>query len=229
MEAKLNKDKAKEIRDAYFLEGQTQVSLTIKYKVSAVCIGDVIRNKSYIISDEEQINYIKSKKPVSQIKDLVGRKFGKLTVLSFYDIRKHYCARWNCLCECGNIKIVKGECLSKGGTKSCGCIAVGRKIVDLVEQKFGKLTVLSQNKEHSIKQVYWNCICDCGKKKIARGSHLISGNITSCGCNIREAMTRSLQKRGFEPRPEIITIQDFEKEARKKHGNKFDYSKVLRS
>ena len=54
-------------------------------------------------------------------KDISGRTFGKLKVISVaYKINKKYC--WNCICECGNKKIVDGNRLRSGWTKSCGCL-----------------------------------------------------------------------------------------------------------
>ena len=52
--------------------------------------------------------------------DLVGQKFGKLTVLSVAFIKKH--KFYNCKCECGNEKVVRGSSLVEGKTKSCGCV-----------------------------------------------------------------------------------------------------------
>lgn len=59
------------------------------------------------------------------VKDLVGQKFGKVSVLSFSHIQKH--AYWNCICECGNTFIACGSYLRMGSTNSCGCIKVGCK------------------------------------------------------------------------------------------------------
>ena len=64
---------------------------------------------------------------------------------------------------------------------------MGRPCLNLVGQRFGKLVVISQvqnRKGHS----YWNCLCDCGKEKIIRGSHLKNGSIKSCGCINKELM-----------------------------------------
>ena len=52
---------------------------------------------------------------------------------------------------------------------------------NLVGEKYGKLTVVSSAGLHG-GHMYWNCRCDCGKEKVARGSHLKSGNVRSCGC-----------------------------------------------
>ena len=58
--------------------------------------------------------------------ELVGQKFGRLTVIKFNNIRKvgrlelsH--SYFACKCECGNRKIICGSELKRGNTKSCGC------------------------------------------------------------------------------------------------------------
>lgn len=51
-------------------------------------------------------------------RDLTGQRFGRLLVLSKADGKP---GRWNCLCDCGNEKVVYGSCLVSGSTKSCGC------------------------------------------------------------------------------------------------------------
>jgi very-short-patch-repair endonuclease len=56
-------------------------------------------------------------------KDLTGKVFGKLTVLSANvevgaERGQYY---WNCKCECGNEKVIRGSHLVGGDYKSCGC------------------------------------------------------------------------------------------------------------
>jgi hypothetical protein len=52
--------------------------------------------------------------------------------------------------------------------------------INIVGQRFGRLTVLSLHK--SGKHTTWNCICDCGKNIIARSDSLRNGHTQSCGC-----------------------------------------------
>lgn len=58
--------------------------------------------------------------------DLIGKKFGRLTVLSKYDnsndTKRNAGIYWNCVCDCGNHKIVQEANLKSGNTKSCGCL-----------------------------------------------------------------------------------------------------------
>lgn len=69
------------------------------------------------------------------------------------------------------------------------------KTKDISGKKFGRLVVIdfAYNKGsggHS----YWNCVCDCGNKIIARGSHIRCGNIKSCRCYSIEMGTKFLKK-----------------------------------
>lgn len=54
--------------------------------------------------------------------DLVGQRFGRLTVVSQAASDRFHHIRWNCLCDCGKIKVVLSNSLRYGKTKSCGCI-----------------------------------------------------------------------------------------------------------
>lgn len=55
---------------------------------------------------------------------------------------------------------------------------------NLVDQKFGKLLVVSKNTDKitTKKRGYWNCICDCGKNTVVNTTKLTSGYTNSCGC-----------------------------------------------
>jgi len=53
--------------------------------------------------------------------DLIGKRFGRLTVTSFsHKDKKH--VYWNCLCDCGGDRISSSGNLIHGGNKSCGCL-----------------------------------------------------------------------------------------------------------
>lgn len=55
-------------------------------------------------------------------KDLTGQRFGRLTVLEFVPDESKK-TRWKCKCDCGNQKIIHGNHLLSGNTKSCGCLS----------------------------------------------------------------------------------------------------------
>ena len=55
---------------------------------------------------------------------MIGKRFGKLTVIEESPIRKGSFVHWICKCDCGNITHpIKGTSLRDGTTKSCGCLA----------------------------------------------------------------------------------------------------------
>lgn len=53
--------------------------------------------------------------------DLVGHKYGRLTVKAEVESRK-YLRRWRCQCECGQMKVIYQTVLRNGHTRSCGCL-----------------------------------------------------------------------------------------------------------
>jgi len=63
------------------------------------------------------------------ISDLVGKRFGRLTVIEFTGVRRpnnnprmSTSSHWRCKCDCGNDKITKISSLNSGGCSSCGCL-----------------------------------------------------------------------------------------------------------
>lgn len=139
-------------------------------------------------------------------KDLTGQKFNKLRVLEYDDeyTLKHgvtpYGTKlyWKCQCDCGNITYAKTVDLTKGHKKSCGCLSIEtsrqnmkkiqplsakKRLQNLEEQRFGKLTVLKRNsKNTSSGKPAWICKCDCGNIVVVAGEHLKRGDTQSCGC-----------------------------------------------
>ena len=55
--------------------------------------------------------------------DLIGQRFGRLTVVSYNEkvSKQKGRAYWNCKCDCGNEVIVRGDYLKGKRTTSCGC------------------------------------------------------------------------------------------------------------
>jgi len=114
--------------------------------------------------------------------DIVGKKFGKLTVESFAYAKDTH-TYFNCVCDCGKGCIVMGKHLVSGNTSSCGCINHGKGQVrkNIKGRKFGYLTAENYRgviNGHSV----WECKCDCGKNIDVDITALMSGNTKSCGC-----------------------------------------------
>lgn len=58
-----------------------------------------------------------------KVPDLVGRRFGRLVVKAMVNVPgKRDNLRWECVCDCGAVAVVKCASLLCGKTKSCGCL-----------------------------------------------------------------------------------------------------------
>lgn len=119
--------------------------------------------------------------------DLIGQRFGKLTVIAKTDERRDAMIVWECQCDCGKNAFVPTSYLTAGETRSCGCLHAevmhelcGAK---LIGQKFGKLTVIQESTKKKIKKsIVWECQCECGNITHVPSHSLLSGATCSCGC-----------------------------------------------
>ena len=59
---------------------------------------------------------------------------------------------------------------------------MGRKLIDLTGQRFGRLFVIERDMSSSPKHIMWKCKCDCGNETMVSGINLRTGNTSSCGC-----------------------------------------------
>ncbi|MDA8228733.1 MAG: hypothetical protein M0T74_13750 [Desulfitobacterium hafniense] len=59
---------------------------------------------------------------MSELRDLTGQKFGRLTVITRAESDKRGSARWFCHCDCDNETTVMSYRLISGRTQSCGCM-----------------------------------------------------------------------------------------------------------
>ena len=71
---------------------------------------------------EEENYFFELSKYTDKIKNLIGEKFGKLSVINITKLRDaNGSVIWTCLCDCGHKVDVSGNSLKSGGSKSCGC------------------------------------------------------------------------------------------------------------
>lgn len=134
-----------------------------------------------------------------QINDMIGKRFGKLTVVKRQGTHVTPSGQkkvtWLCKCDCGNDTVVTSEDLKSGHTKSCGCLPTktrGSGLINLVGQRFGKLVVIERSEDatyesngKTMTSPRWLCKCDCGNNVIVQGGNLRSGNTKNCGCDRR--------------------------------------------
>ena len=115
----------------------------------------------------------------ANFKDLSGKRFGKLEVVSLHSRRPR--TRWLCRCDCGSETVVRSSSLLRktGATRSCGCMMMD-EVKDLAGLRFGSWRVLSL---HSRQPTRWHCRCDCGTERSVLAYNLKSGVSRSCGCS----------------------------------------------
>lgn len=66
---------------------------------------------------------------------------------------------------------------------------------DLTGQRFGRLVVEKlSDKKGATRAMYWDCLCDCGGTKTARGTSLRAGKVNSCGCLLQDRYKNGVTK-----------------------------------
>lgn len=74
------------------------------------------------------------------------------------------------------------------------------KKYDLVGKRFGNLTVIQKSaKQTKHRDVFWDCICDCGCSKIATSYDLLHKKTSHCGCLTAAHISERTKKSGHEP------------------------------
>lgn len=85
--------------------------------------------------------------------NLIGQRFGKLVVLKQIKNDNKGNTRWECKCDCGNIIQIRGNALTTGNTKSCGCLnSKGNAEIEQLLQKYNieyQNEYLIQYKKHN--------------------------------------------------------------------------------
>ena len=83
---------------------------------------------------------------------------------------------------------------------------------DLLNQRFGRLTVIKPESSDKRGNARWLCQCDCGNRVIVSGARLWHGITRSCGCLRREVMRdrfkNNVEMRKNAGRTESLVNQD---------------------
>lgn len=117
--------------------------------------------------------------------DLTGTVSNGITVLR--RIPDTLPIEWECRCVCGNTFVTRGSSIRNGHTKSCGCRKKQLRIADMLGQKFDKLTVIERGDDEitsrgNTRHIRWECLCECGRMTLVRGTALRARTTRSCGC-----------------------------------------------
>jgi hypothetical protein len=130
--------------------------------------------------------------------EMEGRVFGRLVVIDVHSLAADGTRMYQCLCECGGYRVVRGTTLRKGITKSCGCLqrsggvdheALRASRAALFATRsarlWGRLAPLSQRFDE-LAEEWWLCRCECGVTREFRKRDVMAGCSRSCGCLRRE-------------------------------------------
>lgn len=108
----------------------------------------------------------------TQVSDMTGKKFGRLTVIRRDGHSPNTTlAAWLCRCECGTEKKIVGSTLRNGATKSCGCLRRELHIAAITSHAMSKTAVYAR----------WNSlVARCTNPKIRSFKHYGGRGITVC-------------------------------------------------
>ena len=101
------------------------------------------------LSIEAARNNCKSRNQSSVLDaDILGKRFGKLTVMEFAGKDSSRCKIFKCKCDCGKETIVRKTHLISGGTKSCG--GLSSEVWSKMTYKHGYATHKEYNRLYAI-------------------------------------------------------------------------------
>lgn len=133
----------------------------------------------------------------------IGKKYGKLTITSYFGQKKSGTPIFCVTCECGNTYLKVGlDMLESGKTKDCGC---SKRNIDLIGKKFGRLLVVEKTNKRINRSVVWKCLCDCGNYFFASSKCLNDNNVKSCGCIRKEREHFAIDSKLYKLWTSIIT------------------------
>lgn len=140
----------------------------------------------------------------------IGKKFGKLVLISLEPADKNRHVKYKCKCECGRKTTALWQNIRSGKTKSCGCLrieaikksmryklallrtqekhrqqrAIYRKT--LIGKKFGRITIKNistiAHPNGQTKETA-ECVCECGKPVVTQLWNVLHKHTNSCGCS----------------------------------------------
>lgn len=124
-------------------------SLKVGYKKSCGCLSDETKERfknihSDIIKDNE----------------IIGKQYGRLTVVSYCGTDKQRSKLFKCKCECGNEITTRKSRIINGGVKSCGCL-----VTDVWSKMKYKHGYARKDKYNRLYGIYSHMIDRCHNSK----------------------------------------------------------------
>lgn len=72
-------------------------------------------------------------------------------------------------------------------------------MLDLHNQRFGKLVAVKPTEDRQDRNVVWECLCDCGTLALVNSNRLRVGAVKSCGCLRRQPLSGRKPNRCIAP------------------------------
>jgi hypothetical protein len=154
---------------------------------------------------------------------MIGKKFGRLTVIQFIEKDEHRKAFYKCLCDCGQISVTRKDYLLSGRAKSCGCLRnerlqdpeyhrsiAGHSKIDMVGHEYGSWVVLSESGRNKRGEVTFLCRCECGTEKVILGRSIRNNSAKRhCGCKDPVKKEKPKKRTAFFKR---INVEEYAKD-----------------
>ena len=158
-----------------------------KFECLCSCGEKVVKRANQVLSGRARSCGHLKKKDYS---NLIGQKFGELTILEISEPIKELNSRRisTCLCSCGRKVKSNFSAVINGQTKTCGDCSRGvRSTRDkdcsyLIGKTIGELTILfrANAPETEKHKEYYSCRCSCGNELVLPVEKITSGKITTC-------------------------------------------------
>ena len=158
-----------------------------KFECLCSCGEKVVKRANQVLSGRERSCGHLKKKDYS---NLIGQKFGELTILEISEPIKELNSRRisTCLCSCGRKVKSNFSAVINGQTKTCGDCSRGIRSTRnkdcsyLIGKTIGELTILFRANvpEAEKHKEYYSCRCSCGNELVLPVEKITSGKITTC-------------------------------------------------
>lgn len=107
------------------------------------------------------------------LKDEIGNKYGKLTVIERVQNSIYGTANWLCQCECGNTKICRGSDLRRGEITHCGCEKPKKRITNYFRIKNMSINEMAEYFAIEFRNKYVCSECEFAEKDVCSRKHCI--------------------------------------------------------
>ncbi len=148
-----------------------------RWKLQCVCGVDFFARERSFLKDKISLCPTCKANKIKTIKyNYEGQQFGRLIVLFDSGKRRNADILYECVCQCGKIKLISSSCLRRKTTNSCGCLKK-----EMNQKRFSKTYKIPNNRKSThktramAKYIYtrdnFRCII-CQSKKNLNAHHM---------------------------------------------------------